>query len=143
MLWLRLCADTTVSGSEIAALDMRPIRGISALSYNSGTYQTRLMLQSSHSSTGFHPSRLAQTSHFALNSVLENNSSRGLHKASVEREGDWLRLCPPSDSRPLPPRFEPGLMRVNRWTIGMVDPRIVDPPSVALASDIILDEDAV
>ena len=102
------------------------------------------MLQSSHSRTGFHPSRFAQTSHFALRRVLEKNISSGLQSASVERVGDWLRLCAPCVSRPLEPRFEPGLIKVNRCTIGMVvDPRIVEPPSVALARDMILDEDAV
>lgn len=47
-----------------------------------------LIPQSSHSRTGFHPSRFAQTSHFALSSVLEKNSSNGLQMASVDREGD-------------------------------------------------------
>ena len=57
--------------------------------------------------------------------------------ASVEREGDVLRPCTVSAS--FPPeelRFEPGLMSVKRWTMGiMAEPRIVDPPSVAAATD--------
>ena len=57
--------------------------------------------------------------------------------ASVEREGDVLRPCTVSAS--FPPeelRFEPGLMSVKRWTMGiMAEPRIVDPPSVAAASE--------
>lgn len=102
------------------------------------------MPQSSHSSTGFHPRRFAQTSHFALSNVLVKNSSSGFHRFSVEREGDALRTGT-SFSRPFVVLFEPGLMSVKRCTIGRIEPRIVDPPSVATAIEgaIMLEEDAV
>ena len=84
------------------------------------------MPQSSHSRTGFHPSRFAHTSHLALRSVLEKNSSSGFHSVSLA-----------GSSFAAAPRFVPGLMSVKRCTIGtMVEPaRIVDPPSVAAATD--------
>ena len=87
------------------------------------------MPQSSHSSTGFHPSRFAHTSHLALRSVLEKKISSGFHDDS---------LC--GSSLPAAaPRLEPGLMSVKRWTIGSAEPlRIVEPPSVAFATDMTL-----
>lgn len=84
--------------------------------------------QSSHSSTGFHPSRLAHRSHFAPRNLLEKKKSSGLQSASAGgwREGEAPRLSP---------RRAPGLRSVKRCTSGSADARIVDPPSVAAAME--------
>ena len=142
---MRICgvdAETAIRWGEVATFDVGPTRrNISSPCIPYGLNSTRasayLIPQSSHSRTGFHPSRFAQTSHLALSSVLEKNSSSGLHRASVEREGEVLRPCTVTAS--FPPeevRFEPGLMSVKRWTMGIIaEPRIVEPPSVAAASE--------
>jgi len=92
---------------------------------------TNLKPQSSHSSTGFQPSRFIQISHLATSNALEKNRSSGFQPASTVLSGEPLRLpflisCPFAAALG---RLPPGLMRVKRWTKGIE--RMVEPPPVA------------
>jgi len=71
----------------------------------------------------------------AISNPLEKNKSSGLHPVSFARVGDGALLTEAEDL------FVPDLMSVKRCTIGIE--RIVEPPSVAAATEGTGDECAV
>ena len=98
------------------------------------------MPQSSHSRTGFHPSRFIQMSHLLPNSVLLNKKSSGFHAA--DSGGFKLKFLVgdvvPLLGSPLLARRPPGLMSVKRCTSGTMALAYcgIVEPSVAAAIEI-------
>lgn len=136
----RACgADTAVEGCNFATLDVCPARGMSIIIPSQNDVDSYLMPQSSHSSTGFHPSLFMQISHLAPSRVLLNKKSSGFHTAAscaLKRVGD---VVPLRGSTPLTlVRRPPGLMSVKRCTSGTMELErcTIVEPSVAAATEI-------